>query len=116
MYRLMSELGIQSIIRKKRRVWKNQVSRTFDNVLERQFKDRAKNEVFVTDITYLPTETGFLYLSAIQDLNNNEIVAWQVGKWNDLQLMMDTLSGLTTKRNVLSKHHPLRSRLSIHIP
>lgn len=99
-YRLMCELGIQSIIRKKRRVWKNRVSRTFENVLERQFKDRAENEVFVTDITYLPTKTGFLYLSAIQDLYNNEIVAWQVGKRNDLQLVMDTLSELTTKRNV----------------
>lgn len=96
----MSELGIQSIIRKKRRVWKNRVSRTFDNVLERQFKDRTENEIFVTDITYLPTKTGFLYLSAIQDLDNNEIVAWQVGKRNDLQLVMDTLSELTTKRNV----------------
>ncbi len=99
-YRLMCKLGIQSIIRKKRRVWKNRVSRTFENVLERQFKDRAENEVFVTDITYLPTKTGFLYLSAIQDLYNNEIVAWQVGKRNDLQLVMDTLSELTTKRNV----------------
>ncbi|WP_180276640.1 IS3 family transposase [Lysinibacillus sphaericus] len=36
-YQLMSELGIQSIIRKKRCVWKNRLSRTFENVLERQF-------------------------------------------------------------------------------
>lgn len=96
-YRLMSELGIQSIIRKKRRVWKNRLSRVFDNVLERNFNERAENKVFVTDITYLPTKNGFLYLSAIQDLYNNEIVALTISERNNLDLVMDTL---TEKRNV----------------
>lgn len=99
-YRLMSELGIQSIIRKKRRVQGNRISRVFDNVLERKFKERTENEVLVTDITYLPTKSGFLYLSAVQDLYNNEIVAWKIGERNDLELVMDTLHELTTKRNV----------------
>ncbi|MER1985729.1 MAG: DDE-type integrase/transposase/recombinase [Solibacillus sp.] len=96
----MSELGIQSIIRKKRRVWKSRVSRVFENVLEHQFKARTENEVFVTDITYLPTKMGFLYLPAVQDLYNNEIVAWKIGKRNDLALVMHTLEEWTTKRNV----------------
>lgn len=99
-YRLMSELGIQSIIRKKRRIWGNRVSRVFENVVERQFKERSVNEVHVTDITYLPTKNGFLYLSAIQDLYNNEIVAWKISERNDLALVMDTLHELTRKRNV----------------
>lgn len=99
-YRLMSELGIQSIIRKKRRVWGNRISRVFDHVLARQFKERMENEVFVTDITYLPTKNGFLYLSAVQDLYNNELVAWQISERNDLELVMDTLAELTAKRNV----------------
>ena len=99
-YRLMSELGIQSIIRKKRRVWKNRLSRVFDNVLERNFNERVENEVLVTDITYLPTNSGFLYLSAVQDLYNNEIVAWKISERNDLDLVMDTLTELTSKRNV----------------
>ena len=99
-YRLMSELGIQSIIRKKRRVWGNRISRVFDNVLERNFKERGENEVLVTDITYLPTKNGFLYLSAVQDLYNNEIVAWKISERNDLDLVIDTLTELTSKRNV----------------
>ena len=99
-YRLMRELGIQSIIRKKRRVWGNRMSRVFDNVLERHFKERMENEVFVTDITYVPTKNGFLYLSAVQDLYNNEIVAWKISERNDLDLVMDTLAELTAKRNV----------------
>ncbi|SCY59250.1 IS3 family transposase [Lysinibacillus sp. SG55] len=99
-YRLMSELGIQSIIRKKRRVWGNLLSRVFDNVLERQFKERVENEVLVTDITYLPTKNDFLYLSAVQDLYNNEIVAWKISERTDLELVMDTLQELTAKRKV----------------
>ena len=99
-YRLMCELGIQSIIRKKQRVWKNRVSRVFDNLVERKFKERLENEVFVTDITYLPSKNGFLYLSAIQDLYNNEIVAWKISTRNDLHLVLKTLDELTLKRNV----------------
>lgn len=99
-YRLMCELGIQSMIRKKRRVWENRISRVFDNVLERQFQSRNFNEVLVTDITYLPTKKGFLYLSVVQDLYNNEIVAWKISKRNDLQLVLDTMEELTSKRNV----------------
>ena len=99
-YRLMGELGIQSIIRKKRRVWRNRISRVFDNVLERNFKERVENDVLVTDITYLPTRNIFLYLSAVQDLYNNEIVAWKISERNDLELVMETLQELTTKRNV----------------
>ncbi|MFJ8459369.1 IS3 family transposase [Lysinibacillus xylanilyticus] len=60
-YRLMCELGVQSIILKKRRVWKNRISLVFDNVVERNFKERTENEVFVKDITYLPTKNGFRY-------------------------------------------------------
>lgn len=41
-YRLMCELGVHSIICKKHGVWKNRVSRVFDNVLERNFKERTK--------------------------------------------------------------------------
>lgn len=96
----MSEWGIQSIIRKKRRVWANRISRVFDNMLEHQFKECIENEVIVTDFTYLPTKNDFLYFSAMHDLYNNEVVAWKFSERNDLELVMDTLQVLTTKRNV----------------
>jgi len=96
-YRLMCELNVHSIIRKKRRFFKGNYSRSFPNVVNRKFQDRQQNEVLVTDITYLPYKSGFLYLSAIQDLYNNEIVAWKIGKRNDLQLVLDTLEIATQK-------------------
>ncbi|MED2997292.1 MULTISPECIES: IS3 family transposase [Bacillus] len=73
-YKLMRDLQIQSIIRKKRRFFKGKSSRVFPNIVERQFQNRKQNEVLVTDITYLPFKDKFLYLSVVQDLYNNEIV------------------------------------------
>lgn len=99
-YRLLCELGVHSMIRKKRRVGKNQMSRVFNNVLERNFEKRTENEVFVTDITYLSTKNGFLFLSAVQDLYNNEVVAWKINHKNDLDLVLNTMRELSTKRNV----------------
>lgn len=99
-YRLMCELQIQAIIRKKRRSHTGKPSRIFDNLLDRQFQNRTYNEVFVTDITYISTPDGFRYLSVIQDLYNNEIVAWKISKRNDLQLVLDTIALFIEKRNV----------------
>ena len=58
-------------------------------------KNVEKMRVLVTDITYLPTKNGFLYMSAVQDLYNNEIVAWKI--------------------RCVPKHHPFGSGLPIHI-
>jgi putative transposase len=99
-YRLMCELQVQSIIRKKRRFFKGKYSRSYPNVLERQFHNRQPNEVLVTDITYIRLKDGFRYLSAVQDLYNNEIIAWKLSSRNDLQLVLDTLDLVTEKRNV----------------
>lgn len=112
--RLTQELQIQSIIRKKRRFFKGKSSKIFPNVVERQFQNRKQNEVFVTDITYLPFKDNFLYISVVQDIYNNEIVAWKLSHRNDLQLVLDTLD-LATKKRCVWNHHPLGSRIPIHI-
>ncbi|WP_369333165.1 IS3 family transposase [Bacillus cereus] len=52
-YCLMSELKIQSIIRKKRLFFKENYCDVFQNGLNRELKDCKKNEALVTDITYL---------------------------------------------------------------
>lgn len=99
-YRLMRKLGIQSIIRKKRRFFKGKSSNVYPNILNREFQGRYENEVLVTDITYLPFKDGFRYLSVVQDIYNNEIVSWKISNRNDLKLVVDTLDGLIQKRDV----------------
>ncbi|QKE76003.1 hypothetical protein HPK19_24670 (plasmid) [Arthrobacter citreus] len=46
----------------------------------------------VTDIPYVSDGKQFYYLSVIQNLFNNEIVAWQLSKRNDLELVLNTVT------------------------
>ncbi len=99
-YRLMKELAIQSSVRKKRRYYSRKASVVQPNRVERNFQTEQPNRLFVTDITYIALMDKFYFLSAIQDLFNNEIVAWKVSKRNDLQLVMDTVEELHKERDV----------------
>ena len=93
-HRLMQKLGIQSVIRKKRRYVGKSGSIVFPNLLGRDFKSDVPGKKLATDITYLPTSSGFIYLSAVQDLHNNEIVAYSLSARNDLELVLATLARL----------------------
>lgn len=99
-YRLMKELGIKSVIRKKRRFFGREASVVNPNRLERNFCADAPFQKLVTDITYLRVGEQFYYLSAIQDLFNNEIVAWNISDRNDLALVMNTLDKLQSQVNL----------------
>lgn len=69
----------------------------FKNVLNREFHAETMYQKLVTDIIYVRIGDTFAYLSAVLDLYNNEIVAWQVSERNDLELVMDTLKQLQDK-------------------
>ena len=87
-YRFMNKLGIQSVIHKKRRFYGKFDSIVFPDLLQRNFISSTPRSKLVTDITYLPTLNGFIYLSAVQDLYNNEIVAHSLSARNDLELVL----------------------------
>ncbi|MDQ0882704.1 putative transposase [Peribacillus sp. V2I11] len=95
--RLMRELGVTSIIRKKRPFYGRRGSVVFKNVLNREFYAESMLQKLVTDITYVRIGDTFVYLSAVLDLYNNEIVAWEVSTRNDLELVHNTLNQLRDK-------------------
>lgn len=99
-YRLMKELNIQSIIRKKRRYFGRKASVVQPNRLNREFQTSRPGHLYATDITYIACGQRFYYLSAIQDLYNNEIVSWKLSKRNDLELVMETVEDLIKQRDV----------------
>jgi putative transposase len=99
-YRLMKELSIQSVIRKKRKRSSYTPSVVYPNRLQRQFQAIGPQQKMVTDITFISDGTRFYYLSVIQDLFNNEIVAWQLSERNDVKLVLDTIDQWTSKRDV----------------
>ncbi|URJ49080.1 IS3 family transposase [Paenibacillus polymyxa] len=90
--RLMQVLGIRSQIRRKHRC--NYASstkgRVAKNLLKQDFKADKPNQKWVTDITQYRVGDCWLYLSAIKDLFNNEIIAYQMSHRNDNELVLQT--------------------------
>lgn len=102
-YRLMRELNIKSIIRRPRypnRIRNNQLENNtkIENILKRNFKADKPIQKLVTDITYLIFGNQRLYLSVIQDLFNNEIIGYQIGRHNDIQLVTNTITDVIDKK------------------
>lgn len=78
----MKELGIRACWVKPYTV--TTISKDFSdnlkNVLKREFDPNEPNAVWCTDITYLWTDEGFLYLSCIMDLFSRRIIAWELSR------------------------------------
>ena len=74
--RLMKELGLRSKTRKKYKVTtnSNHGKKVNKNLLNQSFKISSPDRVWVSDITYVWTKTGWLYLTIIMDLFNREII------------------------------------------
>ncbi|MDH5857639.1 IS3 family transposase [Lampropedia aestuarii] len=61
------------------------------NLLEQQFTVQAPNMAWVTDITYISTHEGWLYLAVVIDLFSRQVVGWAMGSRIDTQLALDAL-------------------------
>lgn len=90
--RIMQELGIRSRIRRKHRCnyASSEGGRVAKNLLKPDFKADAPNQKWVTDITQYRVGEKWIYLSAIKDLFNNEIIAYQMSARNDNELVLRT--------------------------
>jgi len=70
-----------------------------ENILGKQFTVTAPNKVWVSDITYVPTDEGWLYLAGHKDLFNSEIVGYAMGERLSRNLVSQSLSmAVTTRR------------------
>jgi putative transposase len=95
--RLMKLLKIQSVIRKKIYRHKFKPSEIAENILNRDFTANNPLQKLCMDITYIPIDTRFqkfLYMNAVKDLYNNEIVAYDLSLHNDIRLVQKTLEKL----------------------
>ena len=68
------------------------------NLLNRKFNTNKENQVWVTDITYLIFKDKRLYLSTILDLYDRKVVAYKISKFNNNELVMNTLNEAIAKR------------------
>jgi len=69
-----------------------------DNILDRQFEPVAVNQVWVADITYIPTWEGWLYLAAVEDLYSRQIVGWSMSERMTSRLVVDALAMAVSRR------------------
>ena len=74
--KLMNELGIHSILRKKRHGKRGKTSHIAPNLLNRDFTATALNQKWVTDVTEFQVGQEKLYFSPLMDLANREIIAY----------------------------------------
>lgn len=95
-YRIMKENGIQAVIRKKRKTRCYTPSRIANNVLNREFDTNERLTKLTMDTTYIEILgiRKFIYLNAIKDISNKEIIAYEISLRNDSELVDKTLDKL----------------------
>ena len=90
--RIMKKYGLLSEVRRRRK-WMNlgQQVHKYQNLLKRPFRADSPNAKWVTDISYIHTKEGVLYLSMIRDLYDNSIVAYKTATRQTVNLVLDTI-------------------------
>lgn len=81
--RLMKSAQLKSIIHKRYQVRTTDTTHNYPvkpNLLNRDFKVDKPSEVWVSDITYIPTKQGWLYLTIIMDLYDRKIIGWSLSR------------------------------------
>lgn len=91
---LMKEAHIFVRYRKKYKVTTNSKHKQpiFENVLNRQFKMISPDQAYVSDITYIWTQEGWLYLAVVLDLFSRKIVGWSMSPRMKAPLICDALT------------------------
>ena len=107
----MKEHGIASCIHRKFRVTttdSNHDHPVFDNRLNRDFTATGMNQKWAADITYIPTDEGFLYLAGIVDLFSRKIVGWSMKDTLHSDLCVEALEMALVNRR---PRHPVLYKL-----
>ena len=92
--RCMKEAGIKAATVRKFRVVttdSNHPHPIAENLVNRDFAPTQKNQTWTADITYIPTDEGWLYLAAVEDLYSRKIVGWSMSESINSRLVVDAL-------------------------
>ena len=101
--RVMNKYGLLSVVRRRRYVKYGEALHRYPNLLNRNFVAERPNQKWVTDISYIRTGQGFLYLSVIRDLYDNSIVAYKTSTQQTIHLVLSTLRAARKKEKVTAE-------------
>ena len=101
--RIMQKYDLLSVIRRKKYRKYTDVIHKYSNLLNRNFKADRPNQKWVTDISYIHTSQGVLYLSIIRDLYDNSIVAYKTSTTQNVALVLSTIKAAKKKEKVTAE-------------
>ncbi|EEZ0195967.1 TPA: IS3 family transposase [Escherichia coli] len=99
-WRLMKRIGIKAQVGyRSPRARKGEASIVSPNRLQRQFNPDAPDERWVTDITYIRTHEGWLYLAVVVDLFSRKIIGWSMQSRMTKDIVLNALLMAVWRRN-----------------
>ena len=101
--RIMQKYNLLSAVRRKKYQHYGDALHRFPNLLNRDFHAERPNQKWVTDISYIKTGQGFLYLSVIRDLYDNSIVSYKTGTDQNINLVLSTVREAKKKEKVTAE-------------
>ncbi len=103
--RIMRKYNLLAKVRRKnpyKAIMKKRLEhRTFPNLLKRKFRQVIPRTVFSTDITYIPFQSEFAFLSVVKDVASNEAVAWNVSRGLEMDLVTNTIRNMGQYQNAM---------------
>ena len=97
---VMNKYNLLSVVRRRRYCKYSQALHRYENLLSRDFHADRPNQKWVTDISYIKTAQGFLYLSVIRDLYDRSIVAYKTSTVQNINLVLNTIRAAKRKEKV----------------
>ena len=90
---LMKEAGVKVRHRKRFKVTTNSNHKqpVFDNLVARNFTTHRPDQIYVSDVTYVWTQEGWLYLAVVIDLYSRKVVGWSMSSRMKAELVCDAL-------------------------
>jgi putative transposase len=107
--RLMRSNAIRGVSRRRGFVvttQRDQRQRPAPDLVKREFKADGPNQLWVADMTYVPTWAGFIYLAVVLDVWSRRIVGWAIGEQMTAELVLAALNmALQQRRPAGVIHH-----------
>ena len=101
--RVMNKYSLLSVVRRRRYCNYSQALHRYDNMLNRDFHADRPNQKWVTDISYIRTSQGFLYLSVIRDLYDRSIIAYNTSTVQNINLVLNTIKAAKKKEKITAE-------------
>ena len=101
--RVMQKYNLLSVVRRKKYRNYGEWLHRYPNLLNRDFTSDRPNQKWVTDISYIHTKQGVLYLSIIRDLFDNSVVAYKTGTEQNVNLVLSTIKAAKKREKVTAE-------------